>query len=327
MPLIGTRRDPKGPNLTQLKKHQFVLSGIKINISSPLSNHPRHRGGEEASPINIYDRTSFGETEEPEDPIELGLLGRKWVYKGLPIFDWNKLGDMSMNISVSRIPEFRSLFRPRRLECAIERYILLSRLFATSGYSRFNYNHQTINGIDWANYLCYPDEDEDKHEYNSFQTVWQTSITDEHLLTVRFTQSPCAKDSGLMRAYAKLMEVIMSSITIKLPQDIQALKTEVQEAYPYESFPTFMPPYIFERFEPRDKFEVIDEVAASYNFETSDIPRAVFTKQVEEIMTTESKKKEDIRQQVLKEHLRFEELEGEDYQRYLSQQNESATEA
>jgi len=318
MPLIGTRWNPKGPSTKHMKEHLFFLSGVEIQIKAPLSNNIVSPGRELDAPLNIYDRSTYVDKseEKPGAVLEYYLLGRNWYFAGLPIIDGANFGIISMGFTVSYMPEFASLFRPRRFECAIERYISSSScLYPTSGHSRVEYARQMINGVDWGNHVCHIEEDES----SAFQTVWHTPVSDDHLLTIEFTQSACAKGSGLMRAYAKLMKTIMDSVTIKLPQDIQSLKTEVQKAYPYESFPTFMPPYVFEQFEPRDESDVIRKVSFDNGHDFS-IPDHIFDKEVEDIIAAENKKQVDVHQQVLKSHLRFEELEAEDHQCYLAEQ-------
>ncbi len=311
--LIGSRWNPKGPSLNQLDEYVLSLSGIRVRLLCPESNNLVHRGGVGKLSLNIYDKSIYEEDkDESECPLELGLIGKNWVFRGLPVVD-GKLGDLSMNISLSYLPLYKSLFRPRRLECAIERYIYMANVYATSGYCRVNYAKESVKGTDWARYTCYGEPDE---KTCCYQALWQTPISDEHLLTLRFTQTLEVDNKALRAAYDKLIMTIMNSVHIELPSDIQQQKAAVKAAYPYESFPEYLPPYEFERYEPTARLDVIRQVSADFNHDSS-IPDEIFDQKVEEIIAAQDKKAENTHQKVIDEHLRFEALEAEDYQQYL----------
>ncbi len=204
MVFFGTNNNPKGPSLNSLEEHQINLSGISLNLRMPVSNIRTYVDKVNKQTKNLYDPTEFHSSihEDPCTPPELSLITNGWRYKGFTLFD-NEMGRMLMDCSVAHMPEFNSLFRPRRLECAIERFIYLSELFSWDIESRLGYELRIINGINWAHYTCRAEEEES----SARQSVWQTPLTDEHLLTIFFNQTGKLEKTGLKAAYSRLVEL------------------------------------------------------------------------------------------------------------------------
>lgn len=69
MPLIGTRKNPKGPDLRNLETHLFNLSGTRVKFRAPAHYHdaigatPPHKEN-----VNLYEQDLFDRLDEEEDP-------------------------------------------------------------------------------------------------------------------------------------------------------------------------------------------------------------------------------------------------------------------
>ncbi len=316
MAIFGTKKQPKGPNLRELEEYKIDLSGISIRLKMPYSNVRPYFEKQYRQSKNLYDKSIYHSSKhnDPLKPPELGLVVNGWRYKGFTLFD-NELGRMLLDISVAHMPDFCSLFRQRRFECAIERYIYLTELYSAAGKSRINFESQNINNIDWAHYECHASEDASI----GFQSVWQTPLTDEHLLTVFFSQSGEFAKTGLKIAFSDLMNMIMSSLSIEWPEDILRQKNDVKNSYPCESFPENLPLYKCEYYDPIDGLDLARKVSAKYNHEITPDMQESFDAEVSQLEELEKQKQQATHQKNLDHHMRFEELEAEDRKRYLAE--------
>ena len=193
MPLLGTRRYPKGPKMKYFELHKMDVSGTHIEFAAPRHNHNTISPlpDIEENNINLYDTEQFSRynNKNKDEPATFGLCLKYWRYFGIPLLDGTGvLGDVTFNPSISYMPEFTSLFHPRHLECAIERYIYKAPdTYRLTGFCRENWKSVKLNGITWVNYRSQGSAGFRNAE-EVYESVWHTPITDQHLLTVRFDQ-------------------------------------------------------------------------------------------------------------------------------------------
>src|SRR5690606_21255371 len=206
--------------------------------------------------------------DEIAEPGSLGLLLKYWEFTGIPVLDGTgELGDMRLAVSIESMAEFSSLFRPRRLECAIERFIYTSSdAYRLSGKCRMNWRVTTINGSVWANYQStgYAGF---RNAEECYESVWHMPISDQHLLTVRFDQVIRKKRTRLAEVYQTIIDKVMNSFEVQLSSDAQAQQRVAKENYPDETLSESLPPYEFETFEPDNEYELMSKISAQHNFE------------------------------------------------------------
>jgi len=269
---------------------------------APKQNHELIERDETTSEtLNIYGNQYFGRFDEADkhEPVASGLVFRDWVFSG---FLGRRIGDMKLQICVSKMPEFVSLFRPRHLECAIERFIYASSYSpGISGESRLHWTLRNCNNSAWVNYNLIGNPGFHNAE-EVVGSVWHIPITDEHLLSVYFKEIIRIKNSRLHETYQKLIEKVMSSFTIKLSEDAQRQKEAVQSQYPDEKLSEHLPPYEFETYPEIDEYELAKQVSARYNYEK---PYKELKPEILEEEESQRRKVEEVRQRVLASHLRF----------------------
>ena len=308
MPLIGTRKFPKGPSLRHLEEHVFNLSGAQIKFFAPEHYHDAiaatvPRNGH----FNLYDTKLFNRFEEENlsEPPVLWLKLKRWRFKGIPLLDGTGvLGDLTMEVTVSDMPEFSTLFHSRHLERAVERYIYSSSdAYRISGECRMNWRVTTINGSVWVNYQStgYAGF---RNAEECYESVWHTPISDQHLLTVRFDQVIRKKRTRLAEVYQTIIDKVMNSFEVKLSPDAQSQQRVAKENYPDESLSESLPPYEFEEIELLERLELIDLVSKENNHDFS-IPDDVFEAQVQQKDHNQLQLAKEIKERTLASHLRF----------------------
>jgi len=311
MPLIGTRKYPKGPSLRHLDTHIFNLSGARVKFLAPEHYHDAIA----ATPprkcdFNLYDRGLFNRFEEKNlsEPPTLWLKLKRWRFKGVPLLDGTGvLGDMTIEITVSDMPEFSPLFRPKHLEGAIERYIYSSsEAYRISGECRMGWKVHNINDVVWVAYHSngYPGY---RNAEKCYESVWHTPITDQHLLTVRFDQVIRKKRTRLAEVYQNIINKVMSSFEIQLSSDSQSQLDAIKRNFPCETLSETLPPYEFEEIDILGRLDLINQVSAENNHDFS-IPDDVFEEQVQKKDRDQKRKAKDIKEKILASHLRFKEM-------------------
>ena len=306
MPSIGTRKHPKGPNLKRLELHTFNLSGTKVRFMAPAHHHdaipatPQHHEN-----VNLYEQGLFGrfdagnQAEPPSYPLEL----KYWRFKGIPVLDGTGiLGDMRFHVSIMHLPDFKSLFHPRHLECAIERCIYGSPYaYKVSGQCRLEWQIQMINEITWINYRSHFLETNDG---SANESVWHTPITDEHLLTVRFKEGIGRKRTRLAEVYQSIIEMIMNSFEIQLSSDAQSQQEYIRKKFPDERLSKTLPPYEFEEVELLERLELINQVSGENNHDLT-ISDDIFENMVQQKDREQKRRAKETKERVLDSHLRF----------------------
>ncbi len=297
---LASRKHPSGPR--HWEDHTLNLSGTNIRFMALAQNHELIERDETTSDtLNIWGDQYFGRfnEENKHEPVASGLVFRDWVFSG---FLGRVIGDMKLQISVSKMPEFASLFRPKHLECAIERYIFASSYSPqVSGKSRLNWTIRNNDNATWVNYGLIGNPGFHNAE-EVVGSVWHTPITDEHLLSVYFKEIIRIKNSRLHETYQELIEKVMSSFAIKLSEDAQQQKDAVLSQYPDETLSEHLPPYEFEEFPELDEYELAKQVSARYNYEK---PYQELKPEIQEEEESQRRKVEEVRQRVLASHLRF----------------------
>lgn len=308
MPLIGTRRNPKGPSLAKLENHRLILSGTQVQFKAPTHNDPQVPDqGESDVNLNIYDVQRFGRLgDDNADEIPTRALAVKWwEYTGIPVFDGTGyLGRMEFQVNLSHMPAFSSLFRPITLECAIERYIYMSPSSTQyPGTNRLDWRVVEINGSQWVNYgmIGWTAMYNAEEVYTSF---WQIPITDEHLLTVEFVQVIALKRTNLKQAFQKVIDAVMSSFHLELSEDASAQKAKVEKDYPGERLSESLLPYEFDHVEIKDVYELTHIASQEFNHDPS-VPFEEIDRVVKEKDKEQREQSECVRQRVLQSHLRF----------------------
>lgn len=309
MPLIGTRKYPKGPDLKRLEQHKIIASGTEIVFLAPKHND----SGIPANPvtvktINLYDPTLFGRYEEKDltEPASYGVVLKHWEFTGIPILDGTgELGDMMLHITISDMQQFSSLFRPRHFECVIERCIFTSpHAYRISGECRMNWKVCSINNILWVNYRSNGYAGFRSAE-ECYESVWHTPLTDQHLLTVRFAQVIRKKRTRLAEVYETIIDRVMNSFEIKLSSDAKLQQENVRQHFPEETLSKTLPPYVFEEFELDNEYELIGDIGAQHNFE---LPHEEVKKLWEAEKKRQRQMQKETRARVIESHLRFKSL-------------------
>ncbi|WP_020405056.1 hypothetical protein [Hahella ganghwensis] len=299
---LASRRHPSGPN--RWEDHKIRLSGTEITYSAPKNNHELI---DYRAPLlvteNIYDPAVFerNSIKNKYRPLSCGLALKDWVFFGLPLLE-GRIGDLKFHVTLARMPEFSSLFRPRHLECSIERYIYASpNSIQVSGLSRQHWKIREFSGFNWVNYQ-YQGNPGLHNAEEVVGSVWHLPITDEHMLNVDFKQIIRIKNSRLHETYQKLIEQVMSSFTIELSEDAQKQKEAVQSEYPDERLSEHLPPYEFETYPVFDEFELSKLISEQHN---NRLPMDEWDKLVQEEDKIQRQKAEEAHQRVLASHLRF----------------------
>jgi hypothetical protein len=312
MPFLGTRRYPKGPDLKRLEHHRVTASGTEITFSAPAHRHDAIQVQPAlAGSINLYDESRFGRYKKNDlaEPASMGLALKDWRFTGLPILDGTGvIGDMTFEVSIENMPEFASLFHPRHLECAIERYIYKAyTAYRIPGECRQNWQLKTINGIEWAGYQSVGYAGFRSAE-ECYESVWHTPITDQHLLTVRFDQVIRKKRTRLAEIYETIIDRVLNSFEIQLSCDAKSQQEYIRQKFPNERLSGTLLPYEFEEYEVDNEYDLIDEIGAQNNFE---LPH----EEVKKLWETEKKRqrqmKNEARARVIESHLRFKLMEKE----------------
>lgn len=312
MPLIGTRKFPKGPDLKRSEQHSISVSGTRIAFSAPAHRHDAIQATPPLSgSFNLYDASHFGRFNKKDqvEPASFTLELKDWRFNGIPLLDGTGvIGDMKFKVSIVSMPEFASLFHPRHLECAVERYIYTAyTAYRIPGECRQNWRVIKINGKEWVNYesMGYPGY---RNAEECYESVWHTPITDQHLLTVRFDQVIRKKRTRLAEVYQKIIEQVMNSFEIQLSLDAQAQQELIRTTHPEEQLSETLPPYVFEEYEVDNEYDLIDEIGAQHNFE---LPH----EEVKRLWEIEKKRQrqmqKETRVRVIESHLRFKLMEKE----------------
>src|SRR5690554_811350 len=312
MSFIGTRRFPKGPSLKYPEAHQFNASGTQIRFMALRHNDSSIRSiADYNGVINLYEEALFMRFDEDAiaEPGSLGLLLKYWEFTGIPVLDGTgELGDMRLAVSIESMAEFSSLFRPKRLECAIERFIYTSSdAYRLSGECRMNWRVVTINENVWVNYQStgYAGF---RNAEECYESVWHTPISDQHLLTVRFDQVIRKKRTRLAEVYQTIIDKVMNSFEVQLSSDAQAQQRAAKENYPDETLSESLPPYEFEEIELLERLELINLVSEENNHDFS-IPDDVFEAQVQQKNHNQQQLAKKIKERTLASHLRFKQTE------------------
>lgn len=310
---------PIGPNLHRLSERKINLSGTSISVKVPDNNYWPEPGGEpEVQSYNLYDMEfSRWKKLHKFEPERFFLLARAWQYKRM--FVGGITAQIELSVEVSRLPDFQSLFRPRRLECAVERCIYATPNFSTqkSGKNRLEWR-VTEGDNRWVRYGYIGG----RALYNCKEhvgVVWQMPLTDEHLLSVVFRFIYYSDSHAARKRCTELMEFVMKSFRVELSADALRQKAAMEAAYPYEKLSASLPPYTFETAKVLNRYDLIGKVSEQIDHDTS-YPDDKFEELVKAADFKQRKHSKDVRRRVLRSHLRFEELERQDYERYISSQ-------
>lgn len=122
----------------------------------------------------------------------------------------------------------------------------------------------------------------------------------------------------MLEAFNELEGVVMNSVQVELSGDARRQKGAAECAYPHEALSRSLPPYEFEKAELLDELDVIRKVSASLDHDSS-ISEAAFDKLVKEAIQKQHEEVEEVRQRILASHLRFDELEEQDYANSISE--------
>jgi hypothetical protein len=309
MLLIGTRKFPKGPDLKRSEQHSISVSGTRIAFSAPP-----HDAIQATPPLsgsfNLYDASHFGRFNKTDqvEPASFTLELKDWRFNGIPLLDGTGvIGDMKFKVSIVSMPEFASLFHPRHLECAVERYIYTAyTAYRIPGECRQNWRVIKINGKEWVNYesMGYPGY---RNAEECYESVWHTPITDQHLLTVRFDQVIRKKRTRLAEIYESIIDRVMNSFEIQLSSDAQSQQQYIRQKFPNEGLSKNLPPYEFEEFELDNEYELIGNISAQHNFE---LPHEKVKRLWEIEKKRQRQMQKETRARVVESHLRFKSVES-----------------
>lgn len=311
--LFGTPKNPKGP---QGKWDDITtrLSGTVLYFSLPSTNLAVvHDQYDPESDINLYDNEPYWVHPDANDvsrPPRVIICRRNWEFNGLR---WSRAlggyGSLDLDIRIELLPDFTSLFRPRRRECAIERYIYSSGSFLKQpNYNRLSYSLNKKGDQVWS---CY--------EVANRRYVCQLPITNTHMLTFEFLLDIYHPKTQVVKAMMALAHKIMGTVKVELSEDAKRMKHEAQTQYPWEKLQETLPPYDFEYKETiaREDFSrmLFDELG-----DIDVIPRDEFRDRVDKRVSDQKLEHATIRERVLASHMRFTELEAQDAKKYKAEE-------
>lgn len=306
MPL-PSKQHPSGPSLRRLKHYEWNLSGTHLAFDALKHNYDRipERGKRDAD-INLYAPHNYGRVHDNSlyEPAKLKLVSSQWLYRGFPVLH-GLLGEVYFSVNVVHCSEFSSLFRPRHLECAIERFLFAARgcgILQESGVTRLNWQVRRLGDLQWVNYgyqgalwLHAPAEE-------AYGSVWQTPISSEHLLTFIFKGVIRKPGTRLREVYSQVESTVMQTVELSLSEQSLAERDEVRRQYPDEALPESLPPYEFEEFEPMD----VMDIARMYGKKYRGIKEyEEFSHEIDEEEKRQKRKAKEIREKVMQSHLRF----------------------
>ncbi|WP_444993989.1 hypothetical protein [Aliikangiella sp. IMCC44359] len=317
MPFIATKKNPSGPDLVNLEHHEVNLSGTTIRFDAPYHRDAVADYGCKDNRINLYNKSAMGRFSGNSLSQIKGLAVRKknWSYTRTHLF--NRFGrDLGLTRFFVRgiyLPDFSSLFRPRRFEAGVEAYIFDEYFSAVA--CRRDYQLLNFNGTNWAHFKEYKDKELDQVDY-----FYATPVTDEHLLMVSFDNTVYEDNTKVPQLHNELADLIMSSFQVELSEDAKAQQAEAQQNYPYEKLSTSLPALAFDYVSVEAEFECMVRLRGEHP-EYDDLPYEEFQKIGQADLAAQGKKRDEfdaaIRQGIID---KFKQLEAEDYQRYMAEQ-------
>ncbi|WP_444996521.1 hypothetical protein [Aliikangiella sp. IMCC44359] len=318
MPFIATKKNPSGPDLVNLEHHEVNLSGTTIRFDAPYHNHySAPELNYRKTQINLYDKSRLaGVSGRSLSKIRAVYIRDKWWgHRKSRLFGrFPSLGRTQFFVCAIHFPQFKNLFRPRRLEASIEAYVY-DECSNTRSPSRRDYELLNLNGVDWAHFKAYEDKDLDQVDY-----FYATPVTDEHLLMVSFHNTVYEDNTKVPQLHSELADLIMSSFQVELSEDAKAQQAKAQQNYPYEKLSPTLPPCSFEIRFVETEFECMKRIIGEHP-EYDDLPDEEFHQICQADIAEQEKKrgafKESIRQGIID---KFKQLEVEDYQRYMAGQ-------
>lgn len=320
MVVLGRRVFPRGPDMRRLEQYRLYLSGTNVEVAVPRSNFVASKPSEPFEQNhNLNDLPYLKERgAETHIPEHVYFVSRYLKYYGVPLLR-GFIGSIDIKVMVLRLPEFSSLFRPRRFECAIERAIYSMMDFGT-GESRLDWKIATLNESTWVNYKykSYASAAEISRyilgkveDDTTCGSVWSRPISDEHLLAVNFRGKFLGNTDTMCDAFNELERSVMGSVKLELSGDAKRQKGAVRCVYPHENLAAHLPPYKFETYPTLNEFEIADRVSEDlgHNF---NLGSDRFQRLCDAAALEQQAKVEEVRKRVLASHLRFEDLEQEE---------------
>jgi len=245
-----------GPNYSTPEYYFASLSGTQFSYSTPKYNHPRipYRARDKRM-INLYDSESFVQSPPSDNEKELYstvLTVLSWVFWQRQYFILShEAAICDFEARVFHLPEFNSLFNKEIFECATERLIFgYGGSFSSTKQCRLNWRIEKFNKTEWVvfeNNGRYSSDGLHDPYKSTIQTFYLTPISNEHMLSVCFTQVKQREVKELDNAFSKLRKFIMSSSELKLSEDAIRQKTEIESQFPQQSYSQTLPPYEFEK--------------------------------------------------------------------------------
>ncbi|WP_444997742.1 hypothetical protein [Aliikangiella sp. IMCC44359] len=317
MPFIATKKNPSGPDLVNLEHHEVNLSGTTIRFDAPYHNHysaPELNYRE--TRINLYDKGElFRISGRSLSKIRaVHIRGKTWGHRKSRLFGrFPSLGRTKFFVCAIHFPQFKNLFRARRLEAGVEAYIFDECFSAVA--CRRDYQLLNFNGTNWAHFKEYKDQDLDQVDY-----FYATPVTDEHLLMVSFHNTVYEDNTKVPQLHSELADLIMSSFQVELSEDARAQQAKAQQNYPYEKLSTSLPTLAFDYVSVEAEFECMKRIIGEHP-EYDDLPDEEFHQICQADLAAQEKKRDEfdaaIRQGIID---KFKQLEAEDYQRYMAEQ-------
>ena len=135
-------------------------------------------------------------------------------------------------------------------------------------------------------------------------------------MSVRFRFIYHSKSKLVRKKCTELMELVMKSFRVELSADAVRQKAAMEAAYPYEKINSHLPAYEYETIKVLSEWEIADRVSEQLNHDF-EFGSKKFADLCDKAEREQALRVQEVRDRLLKTHLRFEELERQDYQRYI----------
>ncbi|WYH47122.1 hypothetical protein WKI13_09235 [Teredinibacter turnerae] len=254
-PLFGS---PRLPKIEKSEARKLRLSGTSMQFAVPPFYIEWGRQRDWPDTFDIYDSNAFCKTEE--QTAFLKCFESKWDLKGLPVWK-TELGWIEFSITVFKLSETGSAFNLRKFESdLLDQYVRLygpmGRFNKHSFETFLNWSPQLINGSLWVSYHGR------KHSVSdtSYQLVWETPITDEHMISVTFSYQNYKEKKTVHYAVEQFAQKIMTATHLDLSPSAQEQKSAAEKQWPNQKYSEHMEPLRWIR--PKKDFISVEEYFA-----------------------------------------------------------------
>ncbi|WP_444944419.1 hypothetical protein ACJJIK_05115 [Microbulbifer sp. ZKSA006] len=234
--LLGTVKNPKGPNLSKSKLVSYNLSGTRLNFVKPPTN--TSIPGINYTPpdlpleldLNIYSLEKFKKLSD----IDWGFLLAKELYKynGIPLWSPH-IGGMEFSAELRRAIKSPNLLEAAHYENFVDRdiksyyepgtglpfdeWLYLFPLFWQT------FRLPKTGDIQWVAYIVQNFCSDNGDQFNYYV---RSAISSEHEILFSFNADADEYDSGAFALFKKIVRFILNNIEITL---VDSIEKEIKE--------------------------------------------------------------------------------------------------